>query len=151
VDTAGNVLSEPLTGARSPALRVTGVHRPALTHHYELLAGGGFRIHGRAYWTDTRRPIARHPLAAGYDSSCDMEGAANNIVTDGHGRGGRPAGRRAQRGLRPGEPGHMESRNFRILGSKERSPESYEHATCTLKPITTTAIAADAGPESFGD
>jgi hypothetical protein len=84
-DTEGNVLSEPLSGDRSPALRVTGVHRPVLTHNYELLAGGGFRIHGQAFWSDTHRPIARQPLAAGYDSNCDMDGAANNIVTDARG------------------------------------------------------------------
>ena len=57
------MLADELTGARSPALRVRGTHRPALTFHYSLLAGGGFRIHGRAYFTDTRRPLARRALA----------------------------------------------------------------------------------------
>jgi hypothetical protein len=85
-DRAGNLLSEQLTGAQSPALRVRGTHRPALTFHYSLLAGGGFRIHGRAFFTDTRRPIARRPLATSHDSGCDFDGGAvNNIVTDARG------------------------------------------------------------------
>ena len=85
-DRAGNVLNRELRGARAPALRVTGTHRPALTFHYSLLAGGGFRLHGRAYYTDTRRPLARQPLAAAYESPCDLEGGAtNNIVTDARG------------------------------------------------------------------
>jgi hypothetical protein len=86
VDRAGNRLSDELTAARSPALRVTGTHRPALTFRYALLAGGGFRIHGRAYFTDTRRPIRRLPLATAYDSNCDFDGGAvNDIVTDARG------------------------------------------------------------------
>jgi hypothetical protein len=85
-DQAGNVLNRELRGARSPALRVTGTHRPALTFQYSLLAAGGFRLHGRAYFTDTRRPIPRLPLAAAYESPCDLDGGAiNNIVTDARG------------------------------------------------------------------
>ncbi|MEJ3745804.1 hypothetical protein WEI85_21240 [Actinomycetes bacterium KLBMP 9797] len=86
VDRVGNVLADEVTGARAPALRVIGTHRPALTFNYTLLAGGGFRVHGRAYFTDTRRPIGRLPLAAGYESPCDLEGGAtNNIVTNARG------------------------------------------------------------------
>jgi hypothetical protein len=82
-DVAGNQINEELSGARAPALRVTGLHRPALTFRYELLADGGFRIHGRAYFTDTGRPLIRLPLATAYDSNCDFEGGAtNDIVTD---------------------------------------------------------------------
>jgi hypothetical protein len=87
VDRAGNELSVALTGARSPKLRVRGAHRPALTFQYSLLAGGGFRVHGRAYYTDTNRPIRRTALATAYDSGCDFDGGAvNNIVTDAQGR-----------------------------------------------------------------
>jgi hypothetical protein len=87
VDRAGNELSAALTGARSPKLRVRGTHRPALTFQYSLLAGGGFRVHGRAYYTDTNRPIRRTALATAYDSGCDFDGGAvNNIVTDSRGR-----------------------------------------------------------------
>ncbi|MCA2216572.1 hypothetical protein [Jidongwangia harbinensis] len=86
-DEAGNVLADALTPARSPALRVTGTHRPALTFHYALLPGGGFRIHGRAYYTDTGRPLRRTPLATAYESGCDLDGGARNtIVTDARGR-----------------------------------------------------------------
>lgn len=85
-DRVGNVLSRELTAAQAPKLRVRGTHRPALTFHYALLAGGGFRIHGRAYFTDTGRPIGRKALATAYDSGCDFDGAAvNNIVTDARG------------------------------------------------------------------
>lgn len=84
-DRAGNVLARDTT-AESPALRVTGTHRPALTFHYTQLAGGGFKIHGRAYYTDTRRPLRRQPLATAYDSGCDLEGGArNDIATDANG------------------------------------------------------------------
>jgi hypothetical protein len=86
VDRLGNVLTDALTTAQSPALRVIGTHRPALTFHYALLAGGGFRIHGRAYYTDTGRPLRRMPLATAYESACDLDGGArNNIVTDARG------------------------------------------------------------------
>lgn len=84
VDTAGNELSVRPADA---ALRVIGTHRPALTLTYTLLPGGGFRIHGRAYFTDTGRPLAGQPLAVAYDSGCDLEGgAADSIVTDARGR-----------------------------------------------------------------
>jgi hypothetical protein len=87
VDRLGNVLADELTGAQSPALRVLGTHRPALTFHYELLDAGGFRIHGRAYYTDTGRPLRRTPLATAYESGCDLDGGArNDIVTDAGGR-----------------------------------------------------------------
>ncbi|HWG98697.1 MAG TPA: hypothetical protein VNV66_05085 [Pilimelia sp.] len=87
IDLAGNRLFHTPSGTRSHALRVTGTHRPALSFHYALLPGGGFRIHGRAYFTDTRRPIARLPLATQYGSNCDMDGGAvNDIVTDARGR-----------------------------------------------------------------
>ena len=87
VDQRGNVLAAELTKAQSPALRVVGTHRPALTFAYELLAGGGFRIHGRAYYTDTGRPLRRMPLATAYESGCDLDGGArNDIVTDARGR-----------------------------------------------------------------
>ena len=86
VDRLGNVLADELTKAESPALRVIGTHRPALTFHYALLAEGGFRIHGRAYYTDTGRPLRRMPLATAYESNCDLDGGAkNNIVTDARG------------------------------------------------------------------
>jgi hypothetical protein len=86
-DEAGNVLADELTPARSPALRVTGTHRPALTFHYALLPGGGFRIHGRAYYTDTGRPLRRTPLATTHENGCDLDGGARNtIVTDARGR-----------------------------------------------------------------
>ncbi|HYN96148.1 MAG TPA: hypothetical protein VES42_20070 [Pilimelia sp.] len=86
-DRAGNVLNKELTGALAPALRVRGTHRPALTFRYSLLDGGGFRVHGRAYFTDTGRPIARLPLGAALGSPCDLEGGArNNMVTDRRGR-----------------------------------------------------------------
>lgn len=82
-DGAGNQVSTALSGAASPALRVRGTHRPALTFHYSMLSGGGFRIHGRAYFTDTGRPIRRHGLATAYDSNCDFDGGAvNTIVTN---------------------------------------------------------------------
>ncbi|RSM39930.1 hypothetical protein DMB66_57750 [Actinoplanes sp. ATCC 53533] len=85
-DQAGNELSTTLSGARSPKLRVRGTHRPALTFNYSLLAGGGFRIHGRASFTDTGRPIGHRKLATGYDSGCDFDGGAvNTIVTDARG------------------------------------------------------------------
>ena len=86
VDEVGNVLAEDLTEAESPALRVIGTHRPALTFQYSLLTGGGFRIHGRAYYRDTGRPLRRQPLATSYDSGCDLDGGArNDIVTDARG------------------------------------------------------------------
>jgi hypothetical protein len=86
MDTAGNELSATLSGARSPKLRVRGTHRPALTFQYSLLDGGGFRIHGRASFTDTGRPIAHRALATAYDSNCDFDGGAtNNVVTDARG------------------------------------------------------------------
>ena len=86
-DRAGNVLSRKLAAAQAPRLRVKGSHRPALTFTYALLPGGGFRIHGRAYFTDTGRPIRKRALATGYDSGCDFEGGAvNDIVTDARGR-----------------------------------------------------------------
>jgi hypothetical protein len=86
MDQAGNELSAVLSGARSPALRVRGTHRPALSFQYSMLAGGGFRIHGRASYTDTGRPIRRQPLATAYDSNCDLDGGAtNDIVTDARG------------------------------------------------------------------
>jgi hypothetical protein len=86
VDRLGNELSDALGPAQSPALRVIGTHRPALTFHYALLAGGGFRIHGRAYDTDTGRPLRRMPLATAYESGCDLDGGARNtIVTDARG------------------------------------------------------------------
>ncbi len=85
VDRAGNELSDELTDG--PALRVTGVHRPALSFHFAPLAGGGFRLHGQAYYPDTGRPIARQPLATSFDSGCDLDGgAADDIVTDAYGR-----------------------------------------------------------------
>jgi hypothetical protein len=86
VDEAGNELYAELSGARAPALRVTGTRRPALTFDYVLLPGGGFAVRGRAYFTDTGRPIARLPLATAYDSNCDLDGGAvNDIVTDARG------------------------------------------------------------------
>jgi hypothetical protein len=86
MDQAGNELSVALSGARAPALRVRGTHRPALSFHYSMLAGGGFRIHGRATYTDTGRPIRRLPLATAYDSNCDLDGGAtNDIATDARG------------------------------------------------------------------
>lgn len=57
VDRLGNVPADKLTTAQSPVLRVVGTHRPAMTFHYAPLAGGGFRIHRRAYYTDTGRPL----------------------------------------------------------------------------------------------
>jgi hypothetical protein len=85
-DQAGNELVRTLSGSRSPALRVRGTHRPTLTFRYSMLAGGGFRIHGRASYTDTGRPIRRLPLATAYDSNCDFDGGAtNDIVTDARG------------------------------------------------------------------
>lgn len=86
VDVAGNELAaDALTGG--PELRVTGVHRPALSFHFAPLPGGGFRLYGQAYFPDTGRPIARQPLATSYDSGCDFEGGAvDDIVTDAHGR-----------------------------------------------------------------
>ena len=65
VDKVGNVLAEDLTKAKSPALRVIGSHRPALTFQYSLLTGGGFRIHGRAYYRDTGRPLRRQKSCGG--------------------------------------------------------------------------------------
>jgi hypothetical protein len=86
-DRAGNTATTALSGRRSPALRVRGTHRPALSFHYSLLAGGGFRIHGRASFTDTGRPIRRLPLATAYDSNCDLDGGAvDTITTDRFGR-----------------------------------------------------------------
>jgi hypothetical protein len=86
MDKAGNELSTTLSGARSPKLRVRGTHRPALTIKYSTLAGGGYRIHGRAFYTDTGRPIGRLKLATANDSGCDFDGGArNNIVTDARG------------------------------------------------------------------
>jgi hypothetical protein len=87
VDQAGNEVFTALTGTASPKLRVRGTHRPKLSFEYSLLAGGGFRIHGRASYTDTGRPIRHRALATAYDSNCDLEGAAvNDIVTDAQGR-----------------------------------------------------------------
>jgi hypothetical protein len=87
VDGVGNVRSGALTGARSPVLRVRGTHRPALAFDYALLPGGGFRVHGRAFFSDTGKPLARTALATAYDSNCDLDGgAANDIVTDRRGR-----------------------------------------------------------------
>ncbi len=98
MDQAGNELSTTLSGARSPKLRVRGTHRPALTFQYSMLAGGGFRIHGRASFTDTGRPIGRQKLATSYDSGCDFGGGArNNIVTDARGN--------YEKRFRNGEPG----------------------------------------------
>lgn len=86
MDKAGNELSTALSGARSPRLRVRGTHRPALTFQYSMLAGGGFRIHGQASFTDTGRPLSRQKLATALDSGCDFDGGArNNIVTDARG------------------------------------------------------------------
>jgi len=86
MDQAGNELSTALTGARSPKLRVRGTHRPALTLQYSMLAEGGYRIHGRASYTDTGRPIGRLKLATANDSGCDFDGGARNtIVTDARG------------------------------------------------------------------
>jgi hypothetical protein len=86
MDKAGNELSTALSGAGSPKLRVRGTHRPALTFHYSMLAGGGFRIHGRASYTDTGRPLSHQKLATALDSGCDFDGGArNNIVTDARG------------------------------------------------------------------
>ena len=85
-DKAGNELSTALSGARSPKLRIRGTHQPALTLQYSTLAGGGFRIHGRASYTDTGRPLSRQKLATALDSGCDFDGGAkNNIVTDARG------------------------------------------------------------------
>jgi hypothetical protein len=84
-DLAGNERRDELTGPRAAALRVRGTHRPALSLHYTLRPGG-FQIRGRAYYTDTRRPLARTRLATAHDSACDLEGgAANTIVTDSRG------------------------------------------------------------------
>jgi hypothetical protein len=84
-DRVGNVRRDELTGARAPALRVRGTHRPALTLHYSLLPDG-LRITGRAYFTDTRRPLARTPLATSFESGCDLDGGAvNDIVTNSRG------------------------------------------------------------------
>jgi hypothetical protein len=86
VDRVGNALAGDVTAAQATALRVAGTHRPALTFNYAPLAGGGFRIHGRAYFTDTGRAIGRLPLATAYESPCDLAGGAvNNIVTDARG------------------------------------------------------------------
>ena len=101
VDPVGNEVSRPLTGAASPKLRVRGTHRPALSFTYSLLAGGGFRIHGKAFYTDTGRPIRHRALATAYDSNCDLEGGAvNDIVTDARGRYSKrwPAGGEAAAG-----------------------------------------------------
>lgn len=74
------------TATSSAALRVRGTHRPALSFQYSMLAGGGFRIHGRATWTDTGRAIKRLPLATAYDSNCDLDGGGrNDISTDSRG------------------------------------------------------------------
>ncbi len=87
MDTAGNQATTALSGTASPKLRVRGTHRPALSFEYSLLKGGGFRIHGRAYYTDTGRAIRHQALATAYDSNCDFEGGAvNTIVTDSRGR-----------------------------------------------------------------
>ena len=87
VDGAGNVRNGAITGARSPVLRVNGTHRPVLTFNYALLPGGGFRVHGRAFFADTGRPLAHKALATSYDSGCDLDGGArNDIVTDRRGR-----------------------------------------------------------------
>jgi hypothetical protein len=84
-DRLGNVRMEELSGARAPALRVKGTHRPALTLHYSLLPDG-LQISGRAYFTDTRRPLARTALATSFESGCDLDGGAvNDIVTDARG------------------------------------------------------------------
>ena len=81
-DRLGNVRRDELTGARAPALRVRGTHRPALTLHYSLLPDG-LQISGRAYFTDTGRPLARMPLATSFEMGCDLAGGAvNDIVTD---------------------------------------------------------------------
>jgi hypothetical protein len=85
-DIAGNVLTRELTGRQAATLRVIGTHRPALTLRYTVLPTGGFRLHGRAYFTDTRQPIARLPLVTGYGSLCNLEnGATTDIVTDARG------------------------------------------------------------------
>ncbi|GAA3927853.1 hypothetical protein [Actinoplanes auranticolor] len=85
-DTAGNTFTTALSGARSPKLRVRGTHRPAVTLRYSLLEAGGFRIHGRAYYTDTGRPLRGKALATAHDSGCDFDGGAvNNVVTDARG------------------------------------------------------------------
>jgi hypothetical protein len=87
VDAAGNVRSGALTGSPSPVLRVTGTHRPVLTFDYALLPGGGYRVHGRASFADTGRPLAHTALATANDSGCDLDGgASNDIVTDRRGR-----------------------------------------------------------------
>ena len=111
-DHAGNVLSGQPAG--SPALRVAGRHRPALTFRLEPLPGGGFRVHGRAYYTDTGRPIPRLRLAALFDSNCDMAGrTVPNIVTDARGRYEKrwPAGGPGDAGCvaltRPAAPGQL--------------------------------------------
>jgi len=84
-DRLGNVRRDELTGARAPALLVRGTHRPTLSIHYSLLPGG-LQISGRAYFTDTRRPLARTPLATSFESGCDLEGGAvNDIITDARG------------------------------------------------------------------
>jgi hypothetical protein len=78
--------AESITAVRGPALRVRGTHRPALSFTYSALATGGFRIHGRATYTDTGRAIKRLPLATAYDSNCDLEGGGrNDITTDSRG------------------------------------------------------------------
>jgi hypothetical protein len=85
-DTAGNTFTTALSGAASPKLRVRGTHRPAVTLRYSVLDGGGFRIHGRAYYTDTGQPLHGKALATAYDSNCDFDGGAtNNVVTDARG------------------------------------------------------------------
>jgi hypothetical protein len=84
-DRLGNVRYDTLSPAQAPALRVRGTHRPALTLHYSLRPDG-LQISGRAYFTDTRRPLARTPLAASFELGCDIEGGAvNNIVTNARG------------------------------------------------------------------
>lgn len=85
-DRAGNVLPHWSPGAKGPKLRVTGTHRPALTFHYSLLKSGGFRLHGRAYFTDTGRPIANRRMTASVEQGCLVDGAvAKNIRTDSRG------------------------------------------------------------------
>jgi hypothetical protein len=84
-DRLGNTRLDELSGARAPALRVRGTHRPALTIHHTLLPDG-LQISGRAYFTDTGRPLARTPLATSFESGCDLDGGAvNDIVTDARG------------------------------------------------------------------
>lgn len=85
-DRAGNRLEGWRPSGKGAQLRVRGTHRPALTFHYSLLKGGGFRIHGRAYFTDTGRPIAGRALAALSEQGCLVDGPLRTtIVTNSRG------------------------------------------------------------------